>query len=52
MGIRQAALHGEGQEFQQLRAYNPGDPLRLIDWKATSRLQRLISLNVSFLFFG
>lgn len=43
MGIRQAALHGEGQEFQQLRAYNPGDPLRLIDWKATSRLQRLIS---------
>lgn len=43
MGIRQLSKQGDGQEFQQLREYNPGDSMRQIDWKATSRRQRLIS---------
>ena len=43
MGIRKLASQGEGQEFQQLREYRPGDALRQIDWKATSRMQQLIA---------
>ena len=43
MGIKQRALRGTGQEFFQLREYEPGDALRQIDWKATSRFRRLIS---------
>ena len=43
MGIRKLASRGEGQEFQQLREYRPGDALRQIDWKATSRMQQLIA---------
>ena len=43
MGIKQISSQGEGQEFQQLREYYPGDRLRQIDWKATSRRQRLIT---------
>ena len=30
-------------EFHQLREYRQGDPQRAIDWKATSRTQRLIA---------
>jgi len=34
---------GSGTEFHQLREYRDGDPLRTIDWKASSRLQKLIA---------
>ncbi|TQV78675.1 DUF58 domain-containing protein, partial [Aliikangiella coralliicola] len=33
----------DGMEFHQLREYRMGDSLRQIDWRATSRLQKLIS---------
>jgi len=35
--IRQARALGQGTEFRELREYNSGDDLRLIDWKATAR---------------
>ena len=28
---------GEGTDFKELREYRPGDPVRRIDWRATSR---------------
>jgi uncharacterized protein (DUF58 family) len=34
---------GEGTDFHQMRDYRVGDSLRQIDWKATSRMRRLIS---------
>ncbi|MET1256859.1 DUF58 domain-containing protein [Aliikangiella maris] len=43
MGIRQRQLRGDGLEFHQLREYRMGDNLRQIDWRATSRLHKLIS---------
>jgi len=43
MGIRKRRRRGEGLEFHQLREYREGDSLRQIDWKATSRLHKLIS---------
>ncbi len=43
MGIRLRQRRGEGLEFHQLREYRTGDMLRQIDWKATSRLKKLIS---------
>lgn len=43
MGIRKRRRRGEGLDFHQLREYRDGDALRQIDWKATSRLKRLIS---------
>ncbi len=43
MGIRKMPRRGTGGEFHQLREYRDGDELRNIDWKATSRYQRLIS---------
>ncbi len=43
MGIHQLRRRGEGREFHQLREFRHGDPLRRIDWKATSRQHKLIS---------
>ena len=43
IGVRRQRRRGEGSEFHQLRAYRPGDSLRQIDWKASSRYQKLIS---------
>ncbi len=34
---------GGGSEFLQLRDYRHGDPLRIIDWKASARRRNLIS---------
>jgi uncharacterized protein (DUF58 family) len=34
---------GSGSDFRQLREYREGDAQRQIDWKATSRLRKLIS---------
>jgi len=36
-------LQGEGSDFHQLREFRDGDSLRQIDWKATSRVQKLIT---------
>ncbi len=43
MGVKRRQRRGEGSDFHQLREYRVGDTLRQIDWKATSRLRKLIS---------
>ena len=43
LGIRKKRRRGEGTEFHQLREYRVGDPFRQIDWRATSRMMKLIS---------
>ena len=43
MGVQQKQMRGEGLEFHQLREYRVGDSLRQIDWKASIRLQKMIS---------
>lgn len=43
MGIIKKRRRGEGQDFHQLREYREGDAIRQIDWKATSRMKKLIS---------
>jgi uncharacterized protein (DUF58 family) len=39
-GIHQSQQRGSGIEFHQYRAYEPGDPLALIDWKLFARSDR------------
>ncbi|MEM6533765.1 MAG: DUF58 domain-containing protein, partial [Myxococcota bacterium] len=43
LGIRRRQRRGVGTEFQELRDYQPGDGLRNIDWRATSRVRRLVA---------
>lgn len=43
LGVRMRRRRGLGAEFHQLREYRRGDSLRQIDWKATSRVRKLIS---------
>ncbi len=43
LGVRQFQRRGAGGEFHQLREYREGDALRQVDWKATSRVRKLIS---------
>jgi uncharacterized protein (DUF58 family) len=43
LGVRRYPRRGVGAEFHQLREYRRGDSLRQIDWKATSRMRRLIA---------
>ena len=43
MGSRQQRMRGEGTEFHQLREFQNGDPMRKIDWKASSRIGKLVS---------
>ena len=46
-GGERARSAGAGAEILQLRDYRHGDPLRLIDWKASARRRRLISRDMS-----
>lgn len=43
LGIKKKQRRGEGNDFHQLREYHIGDSLKQIDWKASSRLNKLIS---------
>ena len=43
MGVKRRQQQGEGSDFHQLREFRDGDSLRHIDWKASSRLEKLIS---------
>ncbi|MCL2875182.1 MAG: DUF58 domain-containing protein [Betaproteobacteria bacterium] len=43
IGVRQRRRRGEGWSFHQLREYREGDTPRQIDWKATARINKLIS---------
>ena len=43
LGVKKRQRRGEGNDFHQLREYHIGDSLKQIDWKASSRLNKLIS---------
>lgn len=43
LGIHIKQRRGEGLDFHQLREFRPGDALRQVDWKATSRALKPIS---------
>lgn len=43
MGFHQVRKRGQGMEFEQLREYRSGDTMRQIDWKATTRMRKMIS---------
>jgi uncharacterized protein (DUF58 family) len=43
MGFRPRRTRGQGMEFARLREYHHDDDMRLVDWKATARHDRLIS---------
>jgi len=40
-GEYHSAFKGRGMEFSEVREYQPGDDIRLIDWNVTSRTGRL-----------
>ncbi len=42
-GLKKFNRRGSGMDFLQLRDYREGDSLRQIDWRATSRFNKLIS---------
>ncbi|MCL2706320.1 MAG: DUF58 domain-containing protein, partial [Spirochaetaceae bacterium] len=42
VGLKNIRKRGHGLEFQSLREYQPGDPVKAIDWRATSRRQKPI----------
>jgi uncharacterized protein (DUF58 family) len=42
-GSRTSRITGPGAQVEQLRDYRPGDPLRVIDWRATARRRDLVS---------
>ena len=42
-GSRSSRVMGPGSEVEQLRDYRSGDPLRVIDWRATARRRLLVS---------
>ncbi len=42
-GSRISHIIGPGAQVEQLRDYRPGDPLRVIDWRATARRAQLVS---------
>lgn len=46
-GMQRARTSGAGTEILQLREYRAGDPLRLIDWKASARRGRPISRDMT-----
>jgi uncharacterized protein (DUF58 family) len=45
MGLRSARHFGEGTEFERLREYSPDDEYRRIDWKATARRHRPVTIE-------
>jgi len=42
VGLKNIRKRGHGLEFQSLKEYQPGDPVKAIDWRATSRRQKPI----------
>src|SRR6187402_2828301 len=40
-GQDESVFHGGGLEFAQSRLYNPGDPVKFIDWKVSARVGKL-----------
>jgi uncharacterized protein (DUF58 family) len=46
-GQQTARINGGGTEILQLREYRRGDPLRIVDWKASARRGRPISRDMT-----
>ncbi len=45
IGLRHTRQFGEGTEFERLREYLPDDEYRRIDWKATARRHRPVTVE-------
>ena len=45
LGLRNTRLFGEGTEFERLREYLPDDEYRRINWKATARRHRPVTIQ-------
>jgi uncharacterized protein (DUF58 family) len=45
IGLRNTRQFGEGTEFERLREYLPDDEYRRIDWKATARRNRPVTVE-------
>lgn len=45
LGLRSSRQFGEGTEFERLREYTPDDEYRRIDWKATARRHRPVTVQ-------
>ena len=45
MGLRHTRIFGEGTEFERLRDYLPDDDFRRIEWKATARHNRPVTIE-------
>ncbi|NUM79441.1 DUF58 domain-containing protein [bacterium] len=45
IGMRPVKQYGLGTEFESLREYNPDDEYRRIDWNASARAGKLISMQ-------
>jgi uncharacterized protein (DUF58 family) len=45
LGLRHTRVYGEGTEFERLREYLPDDEYRRIDWKATARRHRPVTVE-------
>lgn len=45
MGLRATRMFGEGTEFERLREYLPDDEFRRINWKATARRNRPVTVQ-------
>ncbi|MEW6401589.1 MAG: DUF58 domain-containing protein, partial [Chloroflexota bacterium] len=45
IGLRNTRMFGEGTEFERLREYLPDDEYRRINWKATARRHRPVTIQ-------
>jgi len=45
LGLRSTRMFGEGTEFERLREYLPDDEYRRINWKATAKRNRLVTVQ-------
>lgn len=45
LGLRHSRIFGEGTEFERLREYLPDDEYRRINWKATARRNRPVTIE-------
>lgn len=45
LGLRQNRMHGVGTEFERLREYRPDDEFRRINWKATARRGKPVTVE-------
>lgn len=45
MGLRNTRMFGEGSEFERLREYLPDDEFRRINWKASARRHRPVTME-------